>query len=305
VAIGKSPAVARVEQLGPWPARALWVLLALLAPATVADALAGRSAGVQLTVAVLCWAGWSVGLVALLVPRTASLTVVRLVVPAGAAVTAVAAATGSDATMRDGAAVLAGVLTALAAALPWVAEAFVDGSSYGPERRIPLRPPPAVLALAALTRLAVVAGIATGPLLLAARQWALGAAATVAGAGLAWLGARSLHQLARRFLVVVPAGLVVQDPLSMPEAQLFPRHTIRHLGPALRGDPAATGGSPLDLTAGATGLAVELVLEEPVELLVRTGRASTEPRTATTVLCTPLRPTVLFEAARQRRMPVG
>ena len=67
-----------------WPLRVLWIALALCASATAGDALDDRSGPVVASLAVTGWLGWGAALVALLVPRTLSLTVVRIVVPAGA-----------------------------------------------------------------------------------------------------------------------------------------------------------------------------------------------------------------------------
>jgi hypothetical protein len=132
--------------------------------------------------------------------------------------------------------------------------------------------------------------------------------------------ARSLHQLSRRWVVLVPAGFVVHDPFTMPEPQLFLRRTITRLGPALEADdrvveapligPDPTDLEPvgdrvIDLTAGAPGLALELRLAEPVDLLLRRGRRTAETVPALAILFTPARPTRVLDAARERRIPVG
>jgi hypothetical protein len=306
--------VSRIERSGAWPARALWVALALVAGSTVGDALDGRSIAVRVVVLVGLWACWAVALVALLVPRTLSLTVVRALVPGGVAAVLAAVVAGSEVGALDVAALAVAVLAALAALVPWVAEEWVDGSAYGPEQRLPLRTP-VVLAVAVVpaTWATGAVGLVAGPLLLAARQWALGAALLVLGWALAAAAGRSLHQLSRRWVVLVPAGLVVHDPLTMPEPQLFLRRTITGLGPALvddgrdpdGGDDPAGGGMPVDLTGGAPGLALELRVAEPVDLLLRRGRRAAETVAATAVLITPSRPTRVLDAARERRIRVG
>lgn len=309
--------MARIERLGAWPARVLWLLLALASGATFGDALDGRSVAVRVVCAVLLWAGWAAGSVALLVPRTASLTAVRLLVPAGLAATTWAAGTGEVGAL-DAASVAVAALAVLAVAAPWVAEGFVDGSAYGPERRTPLRTPPVIqLLVAPATWALVVAGAVAGPVLIAGERWVPGALALGAGWPLAWAGTRSLHELSRRWVVIVPAGLVIQDPLTMPEPQLFLRRSIRHLGPAERasGPPGPDGapqgrgrdgaGIAQDLTAGAAGLAFELDLDEPIDLLLRSGRTRTRTASADRILFTPTRPLTVLEAAGQRRIPIG
>lgn len=296
----------RIEELGAWPARACWVVLALVAGGPLGDAVDARSAGVQLAVAALAWAGWAAGLVALLVPRSAALTAVRLVVPAAVPATAWAALAGpGDGPSTPAVLAIAVAVAAAAAALaPWVAEAFVDGSAYGPERRTPLRTPVVFqLVLAPLAWALAVGGAVAGPLLLGAQRWVPGGLALVAGWALAAGSARSLHQLARRWVVLVPAGLVLHDPLTMPEPQLFLRETIARVGPAEAGTPDDRATE--DLTAGAAGLVLELVLAEPVDLLVRIGRGSTETRSVDRVLFTPSRPAGVLRGAQERRIPVA
>jgi len=292
--------VTRIEQLGAWPARVCWVALALVAAATVGDALHDRSGAVQVVAAVGLWTGWGGALVALLVPRDVALTALRTLVPGGLAVAVLAAAAGGQVDVFDVAAVAVAAVATLAVMAPWIGQAWVDGSSYGPERRFTLRPPAAIsYALVPLTWILVTAGATVGPLLLASRQWATGAVAAVVGAALVWAGMRSLHQLARRWVVLVPAGLVLHDPLTLPEPQLFVRRMVANLGPA-SADTTAD-----DLTAGAPGLALQLDLNEPADLLVRQRGRRSAARSSTSVLFTPSRPRRLLEAAQERRIPVG
>ncbi len=289
----------RLEALGPWPARVLWIALALVAGGCVGDALDGRSSAVVIVALVGLWAGWAGGLVALLVPRSTSLTALRIVVPGAVVALGAAALAGSATDGADLAALVVAALAVVAVFVPWVGEAWVGGSAYGAEVRLPLRPPAALTyALAPITWLAVLAGAAAGPLLLAAGQWVAGGVALVVGFPVAAAGVRSLHQLARRWVVLVPSGFVLHDPLAMPEPQLFLRASIAGLGPA-EADTTAD-----DLSAGAPGLALELVLAEPVDLLVRGQGRTTATRTASAVLFTPSRPSRVLDAARTNRIPV-
>lgn len=288
------------ERLGAWPARACWVGLALASGACFGDALDGRSTAVRVVVLVGLSVGWVTALVALLVPRHPALTALRILVPAGLAAVLAATSQGEEVGPSDLASVALASVATVAVLSPWVGEAWVDGSSYGSEHRFPLRAP-ATLAfvLAPVTWLAVVAGATAGPLLLASRQWVTGAGALAVGAAAVWAGVRALHQLARRWVVLVPAGLVLHDPLTMPEPQLFPRRMITRLGPALADTTAD------DLTAGAPGLALQIDLNEPADLLVRDRGRGTAARSTTSLLFTPNRPKHLLDAARAGRIPVG
>lgn len=289
-----------LERLGATPARVLWVLLAVLAAGPVGDALDGRSTAVTVVVMVGLWAGWAGGLVALLVPRSTALTAMRVIVPAGVVAMVTAVIAGSETGPVDLLAVAVAALAAVAVLVPWVGEAWVDGSSYGPEQRLLLRPP-AILSylLTPLTWALVVAGATVGPLALAAGEVVVGVPVTAIGAVAVWAGIRSLHQLSRRWLVMVPAGFVLHDHLVMPEPQLFLRHTVTLLA------PASADSTADDLTAGAPGLALQVDLNESVELLIRSGGRDSTTRETTSVLFTPSRPRRVLEAAARKRIPIG
>jgi hypothetical protein len=281
-----------------WPVRLAWVVQPLTLGPAIGDGLADASRPVQVVASAGAWVIWLGVLVATLVPTTLSLTVLRTAAPAGA-VAGVAAlmAAGTSATTVVG---LAGALVALLVAVaPETAEVFVDGSSYGDERRLPLKIP--LPLLAGPTELAwagIVAGVCAGPLLLAARQWVLGSLACVVGAAVAWWGVRVLHTLSRRWLVFVPAGVVVHDPLTLVEPILLRRGTVRSFGPA----PA--GSDALDLTGAAAGLAVEIGLTETVGLLpLPRGRGqAAELVDVRAVLVSPSRPGRAVAEARRRRL---
>lgn len=279
--------------------RAGWLGLPLVVGPVLGDALGDSSRPVQVVASLGLWGGWVAVLLATLVPRTVSLTVLRVGAPAaGAAVVAAVVADGSSPGWRV-AAVSWAVVTAAVAFSPVTGQAFVDGSSYGDEQRFPLRTPAALLAgPVVLAWAAVVAGVATGPLLLAARQWLAGGLALVAGLAAVWWGLRALHTLSRRWVVLVPGGLVLHDPLALTDPVLFRRATVRRLGPA----PADTRA--LDLTRGALGLALEVELVEPVSLTLAPGGPRRPSETVETdrLLFTPTRPGALLTATRTRHL---
>jgi hypothetical protein len=295
-----------VIRFGPWPVRATWLLLPLLAGPVLADALDASARPTQIVASLGLWAGWAIGLLATLVPRTVTLTALRLL--ASGAVAAVTWAVVDAGTGSGSAPVgwrVAGMVTVLVTAAlafaPETGRLFVDGSSYGDEHRFPLRVPAPLLAGPLLLAWwAVVAGVSAGPLLLAARQWLLGGLATVAGAAAAVWGLRALHALSRRWVVLVPGGTVLHDPLALTDPILFRRATIRSLGPA----PA--GSDALDLTRGALGLALELQLTEPATLTLAPSRPGAASVTVETdrLLFTPTRPGALLAAVRARH-PTG
>jgi hypothetical protein len=286
---------------GPWPARATWALLPLVLGPALGAALDDRSRAVSLTGAGLAWGTWMVVLIAVLLPRTVSLTMLRIAAPLALAAANWAALAG-DRTLLDALAVAGAAVTVVAAFSPLTGDTFVNGSAYGDERRLPLRVPGALLfGPVPLAGLAAVAGPVAGPLLLAARQWVAGAIVLAVGLPLAVFASRSLHGLSRRWVVFVPAGVVLHDHHTMVDPVLFPRRLVTGVGPAT----ADQAPDSVDLTARSFGLALALRLSEPVELAPRRPDRAVEVVPVTTVLFTPTRPGALLAEATRRRLPVG
>lgn len=292
---------------GPWLTRIAWLVLPFTAGPALATALDPRSTAVRTVATLLLWTGWAGALGASLVPRTATLTAIRIVMPAALPATVWATTVGAPAGSTSWTSVLAvgtAVLVVAAVLSPLTGDAFVDGSSYGNERRFALRAPGAVLVgPAVLAWAAVVAAVVAGPLLLAARQWVAGGLAVVAAAVTARVAVRALQGLARRWVVFVPAGMVLHDPFTLSEPVLFPRRMVARLGPAEAG--AAATADAFDGTAGAPGLALRVDVREPTTVgrKDRGGRSSTDV-TASGVLFTPTRPGALLREAAGRRLPV-
>lgn len=300
--MGKSPQTmptARSSQSpGVWVVRALWLIAPLGIGPAVSDALSATSPAMRTTVAVGAWVGWAATWVVLLVPRASSLTAVRVGVPASLPLAAWAAI-GSDDPMHGAVAVgVAGAVT-IAVLAPQVTDAFVDGSSYGAERRFALRTPLPFVVLAVVIWASVVAAAVTGPLLVAAGRTVAGAVASTIGIAVVVAGARSLHGLSRRWLVLVPSGLVVHDPTARPDSVMAPRPVIVRLG------PAPVDSDALDLTLGAAGLALELETSTDLPVTQRArGRQLTTVQT-TRVLVAAARPAAVLAEAEARRLPVA
>ena len=146
-----------------------------------------------------------------------------------------------------------------------------------------------------------VGGPLAAALLLACRQWVLGGVLLAASAvGDAGGASGPLHGLARRWLVFVPAGLVVHDLQTLGEAVLFPRSSVAALGVA-GGDPPA---GVLDLTRGTVGLALQLDLREPLPVSPRQGRRAVDLVDVGGLRFAPARPGAVLDEARRRRVGV-
>jgi hypothetical protein len=278
--------------IGRWGVVAVWAILPLTAGPAFESALGDRDATFATSASIGLWLLWVLTLVATLVPRTVTLTLVRLVVPSALAAAAWAAAVTAEPSWRDA---LAVATTALAAVLAWAAptaDEFVNGSSYGPERRFSLRVPgPLLLGPLPFVWAATVAAAVTGPVLLAAEVVVAGILAALVGWPLAWLGARIVHRLSRRWIVFVPAGVVLVDEATLGDALLMQRAHIDRIGLASEGTDAE------DLTAGALGIAVEVRFDDPQKL--PTGAE------ARAVIFSPARPGAALAEAARRRFALG
>ncbi|MBW8827535.1 MAG: hypothetical protein JF603_14465 [Acidobacteria bacterium] len=280
----------------PWLARVAWLSLPVTAGSVVADALAGRAPAVRLVAALLLWAGWAAVVLALLLPRPLGLVAIRVAAPAALAIAAWAAIDSGRGTLF----VAPTAVVAIVAFLPETGRWLVNGTAYGDERLHLLRLPASLLAgPVELAGLLIPIAVLAGPLLLAARAWVAGAVALAAGLPLAVVLVRALHALTLRWLVMVPAGIVVKDHLVLGDPVLFRRTDVT----SIRVAPADTDAT--DLTAGAFGLALELRLRSPVEVAVVTGRATTGVTELVAVLVTPTRPGAMLADAGAGRLPVG
>ena len=247
------------------------------------------------------WTVFGAVLAALLLPGALALTVVRVAAPANALGLLGAAAFADELSWAGaGPALLGGTAAGVAVLLPAYGGAAVDAGGYGDERRFLLRPPGLVLAaLIPLTWAAAVVGAAAGPLLLADRRWTAGAVATSVGFPAAAAAGHALFRLARRWLVFVPAGVVVHDHMTVAQPIPLARRGIASLG------PAPSDGDAVDLTAQAFGLALELRFKAPVRVPVVTGRGRSEQRSAASVLISPSRPAAVMATAAKRGIAIG
>jgi hypothetical protein len=251
-----------------WCARITWALLPVTMGTALADALDSWSTATASVAAGLMWIAWAAGLAALFIPRTWALTVVRVAAPLAVlgAVFTVSSTSVGAAIAAIGGSIVAAVF---ALSVP-VASANANALAYGDEQRVPLRTPTPLLAgPIPIAVLAVGFGIATGPLLLATGRIVLGIVAVVVGFPLAFLVGRSLNSLSGRWLVFVPAGIAIVDPLTLADPVLVRRENISSLR---RTTSTTMPAGALDLRLGTLGGGVALALREPVQFARRRGR---------------------------------
>lgn len=286
----------------PWLVRVAWMSLAFLAGPALAAALDDHDTGIRTAASVGLWTAWSGVLLATLVLHPVSMTVLRSGAPAAVVAAVWAASTGAASTLAWATGVVASLLILLLVLSPFVGEVFVNGPAYPNERRMLLRPPGALLlGPIAIAWAAMVTGPAIGVLLLAGGQLVAGAGVAVVSLPLAAVLARALHGLSRRWLVFVPAGVVVHDLLALADPVLFPREKIRTIQPA----PADTEAA--DLTLRTFGLAIEINLREPAPVARATRRraAIAEAEVVGGLLVMATRPGAVMREATTRRLGGG
>jgi hypothetical protein len=293
---GEAPLLVRLLPLA-------WASLVIMAGPAAASALDTWSPPARLLASVVLWAVWATVLLATLVPRPSGLTVLRVAAPLGL-VLALAAAP-STTPVAALAAVVGTAAVTVAALLPSVGFHFVNGAAYGDERRFPLRVPTALLlGPVPLAVVLVGLGAAAGPLLLADGRYAAGALALLAGGPAAWMAGRSLYALSQRWAVLVPAGLVVKDPLTMVDPVLFPRERIASLRPLPY--PSAPADDIVDLRLGTVKGSLVLELTDEAVLYRTRGRhRGGEAVSARRLAFSPGSSLTLLADAAKRRIAAG
>ena len=234
-----------------WALRALWIAVGVLAPWSTA--VEERSTAVRAVAMTWGWSLWAVVLFSLLVPAAVSLTVVRAAMPIAFA-----------ASIADGrAGVIALVLLAWAvSSLPDTADALVQGGAYGAETRFLLRTPLTYVLPTLLAMGVQGATVFGGTLLLASRQWVAGGILAVLGLVLLRTVPRQLHRLSRRWLVLVPAGMVLHDHMVLAETMMLRMSNVTGIS------MTATNGEAADLTGGVLGPRISVSAREADKVIL-------------------------------------
>ncbi len=283
-----------------WITRALWLTLPLTLGDLLAGALDGRSDAVVVTGAVLSWGLWTATLLASLVLLPLTLLALRVMVPL-ALVAGVLAAIDTAPDLLGWIGLVSAAIALVTAMSADVGIDFVNGASYGDERRFPLRPPAALLlGPVPLVWASMALPLPAAALALAARQWGLGAVVGLLGAAALVWGTRVLSRLTARWCVFVPAGITIVDDMALVDPVLLRAEHVVRLGPA----PVDTTAT--DLSVGATGLILQVDLSVPVAVVpvVRRGGV-TEATEVGSLLFAPSRPGALLAHAATRRIGVA
>ena len=283
-----------------WALRMAWLALPFTAGDMFDNALNLSSRSVQITATIGLWFYWALGLLLSLVPLSSLLTPFR-VLAAMNVVIIIWGALEAPASLLGIVTLCLGGIAFVLSITPQVGFWFVNGSSYGNEVRIPLKPPGAIL----LGPIPMAwAGIAitfiSSPLLFSNSQWLAGVLVAGLGGICSFVAFRSLHALAQRWLVFVPAGIVIHDPLLLADPFLVKKGGIRSIRLALVGSNAE------DLTMASLGHAVEVELNEEAEIAVRRKpNSESEMLTVSSFVISTSLASIVFSEAQGRSIPIA
>lgn len=244
------------EQIITWTSR-ISVVGSVATVPLLDSALTDMRSATRFVSVLALWAVWAGALLCVLVPASSSLTALRLLVPIHTATTWLIVVTHSDGG-PGWSSILAVALSSVATIAAMSGEVgrhWVQLSAYGDERRFLLSCPPTMiaaqvfawmvwfgLALTAVTTLTKADPTAT--------QSIIGFVAGAMSLAGAILLPRRFHRFSRRWLVWVPAGLVVHDQVLLAETAMMSKRSLAAVDVWHPGDEPA----PLDLIGGTPGI---------------------------------------------------
>lgn len=220
-----------------------WIVVAVVSPwQLLAD---DASTSVSIALVAWGWSLWVITAIALLVPSPLSLTGMRCISPLAVIASLVAVAPLS---------IFASVVALIIGFSPLFADLMVQGGAYGEEQRFSLKTPVPQMAPTLIAWSVLSFSLIGGTLFIANKQFVVGIPLVVIGIVLATRVPKLLHRHARRWLVIVPAGIVVHDHLVLAETVMSPRSKIASL------TVVPEAGESADFTGGVAGprLAVQL-----------------------------------------------
>ena len=279
---------------GTWGPRIAWLVVGLAGAWSIGDAIDGRSNAVRAIVMIGSWLVWGVGVIALVVPSTLGLTLTRMLsaVACGASVTSwIAGVSPAAGSVFVAATLVFALLTGGAE----FGQRCVQASAYGDEHRFLLRPPAAFLPPIAIAGLAWVAAVLAAPLLIATRQWIAGGVVAVVAVVLTYLLLPRFNALASRWLVLVPAGVVLHDMVVLAETLMVPSPNLVEIDLALAETQAA------DFTGPAAGHAIEISMRSMADVVLAPTKDAPRGRAlhVQSFIVAPTRPGAVLRAVQR------
>lgn len=220
-----------------------------------ADSMDQWSGSARATTSAAMWATWAVSLLCVLVPSSVSLTVIRLVWPSSVVITGVTVVDGAN--VGSVVALSLAVVASLLVFSADVGDTFVQVSAYGDERRHLLRCPPMMIFVQVTAWLVWVSSIAMGATFAIDSNTVPLTLATIVALVSSTILPRRFHRFSRRWLVQVPAGLVVHDHVVLAETAMFMATNVESVDAVESGSTDAA-----DLGGGSRGTAIRIVLKD-------------------------------------------
>ena len=265
--------------------------------AEVGGLLDDRSDAVQITGTALAWAVWGVVVIASYISHPITLTVLRIGIPVVTGFMIFVAVTQGF----SGSQIISAAVSVAVLLLSFSAEIggiYVQASAYGDEKRFALRPPVVLVAPILLSTMVADLSIIALPLLVAARNWTVAAVALVS----LYLSVRYLlpriHLLSRRWLVFVPAGVVVHDEIVLSINLMIKKQDLAQVQLARDNSAAA------DLSALTWGVPLEFSFNKPLDVALSSIGAkhlnSVSAIHATSIIIAPSRPGAVLTAYKTK-----
>ena len=250
----------------------IWILrvstMALAATVPLLDiALDSLSDARRLATSIALWVVWSAVLLCVLVPSSASLTGLRLMMPTHLGVTIAVSIGAADAGWRTLLALAIGIVATATAMSAEVGRHWVQLSAYGDERRFPLACPPITMAVQILTwtmwfALAVVAVSVPTTERPSTIGWIVASIAALLAIGGAVVLPRRFHRLTRRWLVWVPAGVVIHDHVVLAETAMMSKRSISSV------ELWQPGSEALNASGAPSRRGLEISLHDPETMIM-------------------------------------
>ena len=267
--------------------------------AEVGGLLDDRSDAVQITGTALAWAVWGVVVIASYISHPITLTVLRIGIPVITGFMIFVAVTQGF----SGSQIISAAVSVAVLLLSFSAEIggiYVQASAYGDEKRFALRPPVVLVAPILLSSMVADLSSIALPLLVAARNWTVAAVALVS----LYLSVRYLlpriHLLSRRWLVFVPAGVVVHDEIVLSINLMIKKQDLAQVQLARDNSAAA------DLSALTWGVPLEFLFNKPLDVALSSIGAkhlnSVSAIHATSIIIAPSRPGAVLTAYKTKNI---
>ena len=237
-----------------WASRLSVVATGLTVP-FLTNALRHMSSVTGTSSTIAIWALWSIALLSTLVPSSTGLTAIRLALPT---ISVIVGAVGIANGISSGvvAALAISLLASLLVMSAEIGNSFIELAAYGDERRYLLRCPPAMLVVQILSWLVWVALTIVAINFFDNEAFVPGGIAAVTAVFLTIALPRRFHRFSRRWLVSVPAGLVIHDHVVLAETAMFMHNAVIEIGIETAQSEAA------DLSGKCAGLGLVITLKD-------------------------------------------